>query len=178
MKIVGFAGSNSHNSINKKLVQYTLSLFPSEATNLLDLNDYEVDLYRPDREKTDGIPGKIQELAEIISSSDLIVLSLAEHNGSYSAAFKNIYDWVSRIPNRKVFDGKPVLLMATAPGGRGGASVLNSAQNRFPRDGAEIIGTFSLPMFKENFDAEKLELLNQDKIGELRFIIDEWLDKQ
>jgi NAD(P)H-dependent FMN reductase len=171
MKIVGFAGSNSQSSINRKLVKYALSLFPNDSTALLDLNEYEVHLYRPDREKAEGIPSRIQEFAEIISSSDLIVLSLAEHNGTYSAAFKNVYDWVSRIPNRKVFDGKPVLLMATSPGGRGGASVLNSAQDRFPRDGAELKAVFSLPSFNDNFDTGKVRITNVEKNEELKQIV-------
>lgn len=151
MKILGFAGSNSTTSINKALVNYALTLFPEHETELLDLNDFEVALYSPERETEHGIPTLIQNFAEKISSADLIILSLAEHNGSYSAAFKNLYDWISRIPNRKVWSGTKMILMASSPGGRGGQSVLESALSRFPRDGAEIIGTISLPNFHDNF---------------------------
>ena len=42
--------------------------------------------------------------------------------------------------------------MATSPGARGGASVLEIAKNRFPFQGAQVKGTFSLPSFYENFD--------------------------
>jgi len=44
-----------------------------------------------------------------------------------------------------------MLLMATSPGGRGGATVLQSAMTTFPRMGATIIGSFSLPSFHSNF---------------------------
>lgn len=156
MKILGFAGSNNASSINKKLVSYALELAEAHTTALLDLNDYEVAIYSPERESKDGIPAKIMALAEKISESDVLIISLAEHNSSYSAAFKNLFDWMSRIPNRTVFDDKPLLLMATSPGARGGEGVLEAAQNRFPRNGAKIPEVFSLPQFYENFTEGKL----------------------
>jgi len=90
---------------------------------------------------------------------------------SYSAAFKNVYDWLSRIPNRKVFNGKSILLMATSPGGRGGSSVLANAKERFPRDGGEILETFSLPRFQDNFDFKK-GIINSELKQELMGKID------
>ncbi len=156
MKVLGFAGSNSQKSINKKLVQYVLHKIEAAETELLDLNDYEVPIYSPERENQDGIPAKILDFAQKISTADLVVLSLAEHNGTYSTAFKNTYDWLSRIPGRKVWDETNLLLMATSPGGRGGQSVLEVASSRFPRDGAKIIATFSLPNFKDNYSADGL----------------------
>lgn len=47
-----------------------------------------------------------------------------------------------------------MLLMATSPGGRGGASVLQSAKAYFPFMGASITDTFSLPSFYDNFSNE------------------------
>lgn len=97
----------------------------------------------------------ILALSEKMAQADLLVISLAEHNGSYSTAFKNVFDWLSRIPNRKVFREKKLFLLATSPGARGGQSVLETASNRFPRDGAELVATYSLPSFYEHFEAEK-----------------------
>ena len=107
MKVVGFAGSSSKNSINKKLVEYALSLFEHVETEVLDLNDFEVEIYSVDKERELGIPEKIKTFSSKIDEASLLVISLAEHNGSYSASFKNIYDWLSRIPNRKVFKIDP-----------------------------------------------------------------------
>ena len=45
--------------------------------------------------------------------------------------------------------------MATSNGSRGGQSVLDIATQRLPRDGAEILETFSLPEFNKNFEANK-----------------------
>lgn len=92
-----------------------------------------------------------------------MVLSLAEHNGAYTTAFKNLFDWMSRI-DVKVFNGKPMLLMATSPGARGGASVLAMAQERFPCHDSNIVEVFSLPSFSDNFSEGKIinDTLNSD----------------
>jgi len=155
MKILGFAGSNSSASINKKLVKYVSSYFVDQEVEILDLNDYEMPIYSMDRERDNGIPELAYNFAQKIDSSDLLIVSLAENNGAYSAAFKNIFDWVSRIPQRKVFGEKPMLLMASSPGPRGGASILEIAKARFPRSGTELLDTFSFPDFYENFDDAK-----------------------
>ena len=156
MKIIGFAGSNSKKSINKSLVQYTSTLFESASIELLDLNDYEVETFGIDKLDTNGVPSKIIALANKIDNVNLLVISLAEHNGTYSSAFKNIYDWLSVIPNRKVLGKTPVLLLATSPGDRGGAGVLKAAIERFPIDGSEILESFSLPNFDDNFKDENI----------------------
>ncbi len=166
MKILAFAGSNSEVSINKKLVTFAASFFSEHEVEIIDLNHYEMPIYKNEREIENGIPQLAFDFAEKIDESDLLLISLAEHNGSYSTAFKNIYDWVSRIKGRKAYGGKPVFLMAAAPGRRGGASVLAAATARFPFDGATILETFSLPFFNENF-SEKDGISNEEKRAEL-----------
>ncbi len=150
-KIIAFAGSSSKNSINKQLISYVASQFENVAYEILDLNDYEMPIYSADREKDNGIPQLAVNFYEKLGIADLILISLAEHNGAYSAAFKNIFDWTSR-HNNKLFQQKPVLLMATSPGPRGGLSVLEMAKDRFPRHDANVVATFSLPSFRDNFD--------------------------
>ena len=149
-KIVAFAGSNSKKSINKELSTYASSLIKNVEVIILDLNDFPLPIYGIDEETTNGIPQKAKELLEIIYSADGLVLSLAEHNGNFSAVFKNSYDWMSRI-EKKLWNGIPMLLMATSPGERGGASVLTIAKNRFPYMGGNIVAVFSLPKFYDNF---------------------------
>jgi NAD(P)H-dependent FMN reductase len=153
-KIIAFGASSSKNSINKQLASYAANLFSNATVELLDLNDYEMPIYSVDKEKENGIPTLAHQFYDKIGSADLIVLSLAEHNGAYSSAFKNILDWASRI-NNKTFQQKPMLLLATSPGARGGSTVLEIAKNRFPFQGADLKGSFSLPNFNENFDLVK-----------------------
>lgn len=152
--IVAFAASNSRNSINKALALYTAKQLDRFRIVFLDLNDYEMPLYSIDRENEDGIPGVVLSFMKIISEADGIVISFAEHNGAYSVAYKNIYDWVSRV-DQGVWMNKPMLLMATAPGPRGGKSVLQLAHSRFSRFSDAKILSFSLPSFNDNFDNEK-----------------------
>jgi len=171
MKIVGFAGSNSSTSINKKLVTYVTSLFSNAEIEILDLNDYELPLFGVDIEKEIGQPKLATQFLQKINSADLLVVSLAENNGNYSVAFKNIFDWASR-QEKNVFQGKDMLLMATSPGGRGGASVLEIAKNSFPRYGANILATFSLPKFYENFDVESNSISNSELNNEIIQIIE------
>lgn len=154
-KIIAFAGSNSKKSINKDLASYASSLLENTDRELLDLNDFELPLYGIDYEMEHGIPENAIKFLDQIKSSDGIILSLAEHNGAYTAVFKNLYDWMSRAEKNVWFD-KPMLLMAAAPGGRGGQSVLEIAQGKFPRMGANLTGVFSLPFFQKNFADEKI----------------------
>jgi len=159
MKIIAFGASPSKNSINKKLATYAASLFENAEVEVLDLNDFQMPLFSVDIEKEIGQHPLAQAFLNKIASADILVVSLAENNGNYSVAFKNVFDWCSRIMG-KVFQGKPMLLMATSDGKRGGASVLEIAKKAFPRYGAMIKATFYLPSFNDNFDVEKGKISN------------------
>ena len=154
-KMIAFAGSNSSDSINKQLAVYASSLVKTAEVTVLDLNDFELPIFSKDLEAEKGVPDNAHKFLEYIKTCDGIVLSLAENNGAYSAVFKNLLDWMSRIES-KTFYGKPILLMATSPGGRGGQSVLAIAKDRFPRHNAEIVADFSLPNFDKNFAEGKI----------------------
>ena len=106
-----------------------------------------------------------------IGDADFILISFAENNGNFTTAFKNILDWTSRI-NSKTFQEKPMLLLATSPGARGGGTVLEIAVKRMPFQGGVVKSSFSLPSFNENFDAEKGIISNRELNKELLKIID------
>lgn len=150
-KIIAFGASSSSTSINKKLATYAASLFENCLVEILDLNEYEMPIFSVDKEKDNGIPQLAHDFYNKLGTADLIIISFAEHNGAYSAAFKNIFDWISRI-NGKTFQEKPMLLLATSPRIRGGSSVLEIANKRFPFQGGIVKGSFSLPSFNDNFD--------------------------
>lgn len=168
-KIVAFGASSSKKSINKQLASFTAHQFENADVEILDLNDYELPIYSTDKEKENGIPKLAHDFYAKLGTADLIVISFAEHNGAYTAAFKNTFDWASRI-NAKTFQNKKVVLLSTSPGARGGSSVLEMAKNRFPFQGAEVVGSFSLPNFNENFDAEN-GITNQEALKELTDIV-------
>ena len=149
-KILAFGASSSNNSINKKLASFVANKIAPRGAILIDLNDYEMPIYSDDRKIVDGIPEKAYEFKNLIKDSDGIVISLAEHNGSYTAAFKNIYDWISVI-EEIVWNYKPILLLSASNGLRGGKSVMSAALKRFSLQSKFEIPNFCLPSFNENF---------------------------
>lgn len=153
-KIIAFGASNSKNSINKKFASATAHLFQDASVAILDLNDFEVPTYGVDIEKEAGIPQAAHDFFNQLKTADLLVVSMAEHNGNYTAAFKSLFDWMTRI-DLGIFHGKPMLLLSTSPGKRGAATVLEISKNRFPEHQAKIYATYSLPSFYDNFDEEK-----------------------
>uniref|UniRef100_UPI00404ABC68 NADPH-dependent FMN reductase n=1 Tax=Flavobacterium sp. TaxID=239 RepID=UPI00404ABC68 len=150
-KIIAFGASSSKTSINKQFAVFAANQFQNAEVEVLDLNDFEMPIYSVDKEKENGIHTLAIDFYTKIGTADLIIISFAEHNGTYTAAFKNILDWSSRI-NAKTFQEKPMFLLATSPGPRGGSSVLEMAKSRFPFQGGNIEGSFSLPNFYDNFD--------------------------
>lgn len=168
MKILAIAGSNSETSINKLLVTYTASLIHNSEVEIVDMNEFEMPIYKHQREVESGVPQEAKNFAAKIDAADILIISLSEHNGTYSSAFKNVFDWTSRIKDRAVWNEKPMLLMATAPGARGGLGVLEAAAKRFPLHGGNIVDTFTLPFFNDNFDKSAQKISNEEKDNELK----------
>ncbi|MDV7340320.1 NAD(P)H-dependent oxidoreductase [Terasakiella sp. A23] len=162
MNVIAFAASSSQNSINKQLVTYATSLIKDADVEILDLNDYEMPLFSVDKEAELGKHPLAQAFLDKIAGADAIVISFAEHNGCYSAAYKNLFDWCSRI-NPKVYQDKPMVLLATSPGGRGGAGVLEFATKQMPFFKGDVKASLAIPSFNDNFDKESGVL----KAGEL-----------
>lgn len=160
-KILAFAGSNSSNSINAKLLQYVVQKITTHQVTTINLTDYESPIYSADFEKEKGIPVPSAMLEKMIDSYDALIISVNEHNSAPSAFFKNHMDWLSRINNQFLL-GKKVFLMSTSPGKRGAKTALEFTRDiLFPRFGAEIIESFSLPSFHENFDEVSQQLTNE-----------------
>ena len=162
MKIIAFAASSSRQSINKQLVSYAASLVENAQVEVLDINDYEMPLYSADREAELGKPQLAQDFLNKIAAADALVIGFAEHNGSYTAAYKNLFDWISRAL-QKVYQHKPLVLLATSPGPGGAATVLAAAVGSAPFFDGEVKAHLSIPSFYDNFDADKGQL----KKGEL-----------
>lgn len=160
MKIVAFGATNSKQSINKALAAYASSLVEGAKTELLDLNDYEIPMFSEDKEAELGQPKLAQNFLAKLGSADAIVVSFAEHNGTYTVAYKNLFDWASRI-NREVFQNKPVIFLATSPGPGGATSVLQAANQSAPFFGAQVKGSLSIPSFYDNFDMTTQALSDQ-----------------
>ena len=153
-RIVAFGASSSKKSINKELAAYVASAVADAEEVILDLNDFEMPIYSIDYENDYGIPDKAYKFKGILKNADGIVISFAEHNGVYTAAFKNIFDWISRI-EKIVWYNKPMFLLSTSDGSRGAQTVLEIAYKRISRGNPHEIPIFSLPNFYDNFDNQK-----------------------
>jgi len=170
MKIVAFGASNSKNSINKRLATYAASLLDGAQTEVLDLNDFELPLFSEDKEKEIGQPQLAIDFFEKLGQADAIVVSFAEHNGSYTAAYKNLFDWASRI-NQKVFQDKPTVYLSTSPGPGGASSILETAKNAAPFFGVNLKASMSVPSFYDNFDTETGALRAPELMAQLTLIV-------
>jgi chromate reductase len=92
-KIIAFAASNSKESINKQLAVYAASLVNNVTVEVLDLNDYELPIFSIDRHKESGVPELAKQFYAKIGEADGLIISFAEYNGSYTSAYKNLFDW-------------------------------------------------------------------------------------
>lgn len=149
--ILSFGASTSSTSINVKHARWASSRLQGCTINFVDLNDFEMPIYSVDREDAEGIPPQAKRFKQLIKEADGILISFAEHNGSFTAAFKNIFDWTSRV-ERGMWEERPMFLLATSPGKRGARAVLEHAVRDFPHRGGRVVSHFSLPSFGENFD--------------------------
>ena len=156
MKIIAFAASISPFSINNQLVKYAASviesdIIPDADVEILDLNDYMMPFYRPDLEEEQGVPQEAKDFYAKISEADAVIVSFAEHNGSYTAAYKNTFDWTSRL-DIKVYQDKPTILLSTSPGRGGAKSVMGMALNSAGHFGMNVLANVSVPSFNHVFD--------------------------
>lgn len=172
MKVLAFAASSSKNSINQRLASYVANQIKGAQVTLLDINDYEMPLYSEDREKELGQPEQAKAFYDKIGEADAVVISFAEHNGSYTAAYKNLFDWTSRI-DQQVYQQKPVVMLATSPGPSGSASVLAAAQGSAPYFAAEVKGALSVPSFYDNFDMESGVITNKELNSQINSIVEQ-----
>ena len=167
MKKHAFAPTSSSKSNNKQQLSYTSSQLENGETEILDINDYELPLFSEDKEAELGQPELAKAFLQKIANSDALIISFAEHNGSYTAAYKNIFDWASRI-NPKVFQNKPMIMLATSPGPGGAASVLTTATTSAPFFDGDVKASLSVANFYDNFDIVRGRIINASINEQLR----------
>ena len=171
--ILAFAGSNSSTSINFKLVELTTSLVQNHDLQTLNMAEYPFPMFSEDLEREKGYPDALTGLKDQIAQADGIILSVNEHNGNPSAYFKNLLDWLSRL-ERNFLEGTKVFLMSTSGGKRGAKGSSGVIEGMLPRFGAEIVATFSLPSFYDNFSEDGI--LDEDLKAEHQHALQTFLD--
>ena len=167
MKILAIPASNSRKSINKDLINYAASLLGQHDVEVININDYEMPIYSSDLEEAYGVPDQATRFFQKIQQSDALLISYAEHNGNYTVAYKNLFDWTSRV-DMKVYQGKPTIMLSTSPGPGGAKSVLGLATESAHFFDGQVKASLSIPSFYDNFDQDKGELTNPELISKLK----------
>ncbi|HZJ59650.1 MAG TPA: NAD(P)H-dependent oxidoreductase [Chitinophagaceae bacterium] len=173
-----FAASNNPESINGKLINYTAGLFKKHKTNVLRLHDYPLPVYSPVTESQEGIPKNAKLFQDQILRHDAFVISVAEHNRSVTAAFKNTLDWLSRTDKdySSLFSGKAILLISTSPSPGGARTALANAETMLKAFGASLFtGTISLVNYFENvsFTSSGMEIKEKNFSDNLKKFVDQ-----
>lgn len=178
MKILAFAATNHSNSINRKLVEYAAvrlkDKLPSAQFDFVDLNDFEMPIYSIDREMADGIHPLAEVFRDRIGAADAVLVSFAEHNGNVTAAWKNIFDWMSRI-DRNVWQDKPMVMLAASPGPGAGAYVLANQEVQAPFFGANLKGKHGVGGWHDAWDARARKLLRDTDINAIDQALDNFV---
>ena len=176
MKILAIGTSNNRNSINRALAGYAAGLVEGAEVEVLDIQDYEMPLYSDEREQHFGQPLQARKFFQKIGQADALVIGFAEHNGSYTAAYKNLFDWTSRIDG-KVFQGKPAIYLSTSPGAGGARSVLTAAVESAVFFGADVVDSLSVSKFYEVFDLQQGAMVDEVMAKRLRNMMSRLKDR-
>ena len=169
-KIIAFAASNSQRSINKQLLNFAIEQLANAEVEVIELSSFTTPIYSPAIEAQLGIPKSIQSLHRKFAEASAFLIASPEHNGLMPAFFKNIIDWLSRI-DTQVFNSRPVALISTSPGARGGAGNLRILSDVMVWWGAQIMGTYSLPSFNQRFDQVNNTITDPNEIQKLQDLI-------
>lgn len=172
-KTLIISGSNSDNSINEQLANYTQTLLSGLETELVTMKEIDAPFYSSTIEATTGIPESISKLLTKLENADGVIIISPEHNGLMPAILKNTMDWLSRATG-KYLDGLTAALLSTSPGGMGGKNNLAIMSKSLPYTGADLVGTFSLGSFFENFDTEKQIITNTEEVQNLKSLVEKF----
>ena len=115
-KIAVVVGSNSSQSLNRKVAEALVKLFPSgNQFNFVPIGD--LPLYSQDQDANP--PKSVVEFREAISSSDAVIFVTPEYNRSIPGVLKNAIDHGSRPYGKSVWAGKPAGVLGASPGAIG-----------------------------------------------------------
>lgn len=178
MKVFAFCASNSSKSINKILLKECVKNLNGNDFTFKTMADFDLPVFSQDLEG-DGqpYPAAALEFLQHVQDCGAIILATPEHNSSMPAAFKNLVDWCSRYPelgSNKVSHHKPLCILSTSPGKRGGMNNLEHLTSIMLWWGADIKNTLSVPSFYEHFDKESGRLDDETK-AKVKNLVSEFL---
>lgn len=131
------------------------------STSVIDLRALALPIYDADIEAAHGVPEGAGQLREAMAAADAVLVVTPEYNGFPTPLVINSFDWLSRL---KAADpaaaglattaGKPVALLASAPGPIGGLRAMNFLRQYLQMAFAMLVvpQQFALGRANEAFD--------------------------
>lgn len=150
MKRIAFAGSNSSQSINYRLLEYIKEHYLTDL-DIIDLRKMNLPMFSVDLEGEIKSPKSIVELMTKITDADQVLIGSPEHNGNFTAFLKSTIDWLSRLDKDFLLE-KDIFICGTSPGRGGAAGSIQNTENLCKRLKGNVITTFSLPSFNHVFE--------------------------
>lgn len=125
MKIQIISGSPHKNSISFRVAKHLHQLLqhhPDHEVELLDVRDYPLTPVQDVWKNMDDVPEQWKPLVEKMFGAEGFILVSPEHNGSYTAALKNLFDYFPKQAH------KPFGIVTASPGAMGGMRATQQMQ--------------------------------------------------
>lgn len=158
-KITLICGSIQKDSFSAKVLQEVFINYQNENIQLeyIDFNEYNLPFFDGSNECRE----KATEFAHKIDSSDGYIIISPEYHNSFSGVLKNAFDFL----NGSQFKGKPVGIMATSGGGKGGINCLN-AMRLFLR------GLYAM-VLPDQLVINKCDAIDEDTVAKVHNLVDD-----
>ncbi|WP_028778586.1 NADPH-dependent FMN reductase [Shimazuella kribbensis] len=113
MKIAALVGSNRRESLNKKVVLFMQERYQEQLTiEIIPIEN--LPMYNQDEERIP--PLQVNEMKQMVSHSDGVLIATPEYNHSIPAVLKNALDWFSRPFGKSALANKPTFIIGACPG--------------------------------------------------------------
>lgn len=113
LRVVAFAASLRHGSLNRALLGAAQQLVPPGMT-IVPIEIGDLPFYNADVEAA-GDPPAVVAFKASLRDADGVLIATPEYNNGIPALLTNAVDWGSRFPGSSPLAGKPVALMGASP---------------------------------------------------------------
>ena len=154
--ILALCGSLRTGALNKKLLDIAVAQARAQGAevdvvdpkSLGQLPFYDFDV------EAKGWPAPVKELRDRLARANGLLISSPEYNASIPGALKNVFDWLSRPPER-LFQEKWAAMMGASPGVFGTARMQPHLRQTLASMGVHVLpAQVHLPRSMEAFNAD------------------------
>jgi azobenzene reductase len=163
MKVLLFCGSARADANSRRVVRYVNSLLQQEGieTAIFDVGEQRLPLF--DGEKKTLAHPVVTFLQEQAQRADGFFVCTPEYHSGMSGSLKNAFDFL----NWDHFSKKPVSIVATAGGGKGGINALNNLRLVLRGVGALVLTQQVVVDPQDILDDDELASATQERLKQL-----------